>query len=96
MSEVAKALAISERTLRRHLKQMSTSYSDILQEVRQDLAKAALIHSDLTIDEIASMLGYTETTNFRHAFRRWVGQSPHSYRQSARSNDNVAPRSRAA
>jgi AraC-like DNA-binding protein len=61
---------------------MNTSYSLILQEVRRGLAETALTETDCTIDEIAAMLGYTETTNFRHAFRRWIGKSPHAYRLS--------------
>lgn len=82
MQDVAAALSIPERTLRRRLSSMNTSYSLILQEVRRGLAETALTETDCTIDEIAAMLGYTETTNFRHAFRRWIGKSPHAYRLS--------------
>ena len=85
LTEVAQSLAVSERTLRRYLRSMNTSYSAILQQVRQEISQQALIHSDLTVDEIAAKLGYSETTNFRHAFRRWVGCSPQVFRVQARS-----------
>lgn len=84
LPEVARSLAVSERTLRRYLRSLDTSYSEILQQVRLELSQQALIHSDLTIDEIAAKLGYSETTNFRHAFRRWTGYSPQAYRTRAR------------
>lgn len=86
MQDISEALSIPERTLRRRLSNMNTSYSLILQDVRRGLAEAALKETDCTVDEIAAMLGYTETANFRHAFRRWAGISPHGYRLSMRSN----------
>jgi len=85
LNEVARSLAVSERTLRRHLRSLDTSYSGILRQVRQELSQQALIYSDLTIDQIAASLGYSEATNFRHAFRRWVGCSPQVFRAQARS-----------
>lgn len=96
LSEVASALGLSDRTLRRRLKSLATSYSEVLQEVRRDSAEAALIHSDLSVDQIASMLGYSETTNFRHAFRRWVGSSPNAFRHGVMAERGMDLTSRAA
>lgn len=96
LQEVAKALAMSERTLRRHLRALDTSYSQILEDVRRESAEIALLHSSLTVDQIAGMLGYSETANFRHAFRRWFGMSPRTFRQRAQAHRRQEVESRAA
>ncbi|WP_309645815.1 helix-turn-helix transcriptional regulator [Phenylobacterium sp.] len=77
---VAAKLVVSHRTLRRRLKAEGTSYSKLLAMVRLEAARRCLANDNLTIDEIAYQLGYTEPTNFRHAFRRWTGQPPSAYR----------------
>ena len=71
---------MSSRTLNRHLREHGTSYLQILNDVRKELAIQYLRESDLSTDEIAERLGYTETTNFRRAFKRWTGKSPSVYR----------------
>jgi AraC-like DNA-binding protein len=78
---VASELCMSPRTLRRHLTKENTSFRLVLNEVRQALAIDYLCRTDLSIDEIAFLLGYSETSNFRHAFKQWVGESPTSYRK---------------
>ncbi|WP_263144534.1 AraC family transcriptional regulator [Pseudomonas sp. RIT-PI-AD] len=78
---VARRLHRSERTLRRHLQRLDTSYQRLLDEVRYDKARRLLADTDLPIYLIAEQLGYSETASFRHAFRRWSGQSPSLYRR---------------
>ena len=68
------------RTLRRRLEAQGTSYRLILAEVRRRLAIEYLRKTRMTTEEIASRLGYSEAANFRHAFARWTGKSPHDYR----------------
>lgn len=77
---VAAKLAVSHRTLRRRLQAEGTSYSKLLASVRLEAARRCLANDNLTIDEIAYQLGYTEPTNFRHAFRRWTGSTPSAFR----------------
>ncbi len=77
---VAAKLGVSHRTLRRRLKAEGASYSKVLAMVRLEAARQCLANDNLTIDEIAYQLGYTEPTNFRHAFRRWTGRPPSAYR----------------
>ncbi len=79
---VAGKLGVSHRTLRRRLRELGTSYSKVLAMVRLEAARQRLANDNLTIDEIAYQLGYTEPTNFRHAFRRWTGCAPSAYRAS--------------
>lgn len=77
---VAEKLGLSARTLRRRLRQEGRSYRDILDEVRFGLAREYLGSTQLPVEEISRMLGYSEAGNFSHAFRRWCGESPLSWR----------------
>ena len=81
MDEAAAELAMSVRTLRRRLSELGTSYKTLQEEVRRDLALDYLRNSHLSVDQIAQLVGYTETTNFRRAFRQWTGHAPSHYRQ---------------
>lgn len=80
IGDVAYRLNMSERTLRRRLQALNTSYSKLLADRRFDLAQQHIRRGGSTLDEISEQLGYTETANFRHAFKRWTGQSPRAYR----------------
>jgi AraC-like DNA-binding protein len=73
---MAEQLHMSPRSLRRQLKAESTSYQKVLDEVRCELARHYLQKHLWSIDEIAEMLGYSETANFSRAFRRWTGKTP--------------------
>jgi AraC-like DNA-binding protein len=54
------------------------------EEVRQALAEELLATGGLNQEEIAERLGYSEVSNFAHAFRRWKGLTPGQYRRSQR------------
>lgn len=81
MEEVAQKLNITTRTLQRRLKKENTSYIMLRERVRFDLAKQYLEDPAITMDEIATYLGFSEPTNFYHAFKRWAGISPGEYRK---------------
>lgn len=78
---VAQHLQTTERTLRRRLAEEGSSYRDIIDQLRQARAKRMLKNAQLSIEQIGNLLGYTDTSSFRHAFRRWTGQSPNAYRR---------------
>jgi len=80
---IAEELSIHPRALRRRLEAEGTSYRDILAEVRRRLAIEYLRKTNMTNEEIASRLGYSDAANFRHAFLRWTGKSPSGFRVSA-------------
>jgi AraC-like DNA-binding protein len=80
---VAEKLAMSTRTLRRRLKEEGSNYRALLDEIRFGLAKEYLGKTNLTMEEVCGLLGYSEPGNFSHAFRRWSGQSPRDWRQQA-------------
>ena len=81
LDAVAQRLSLGARTLRRRLNDLGTSYQRILDDVRRELAIEYLRTTNLTVQEIAELLGYSEVTNFRRAFMRWVELSPYQYRK---------------
>ncbi len=76
---IAQKLGVSLRTLSRALAEEGTSYRDILEEVREILARSYLRDSTSTIGEIALRLGFSDTSAFSRAFRRWTDQAPTEY-----------------
>ena len=81
MQTIADELHIDPRTLRRRLAAEGTSYRALLDEVRHRLA-VELLQQDLSMEEISRHLGYAETANFTHAFKRWEGTAPSYFRRS--------------
>lgn len=84
MDQVADRLHMSERTLQRQLAQAGTSFSVIIDELRHQRALLMLRRNELGLDYIADQLGYTDTTNFSRAFKRWTGMAPSQFRHSNR------------
>ena len=83
MDDVAARLSMTSRTLRRKLRAEQRTYSDILDEVRNTLARKYLDANTFTTEDIASLLGFSDAANFRTSFKRWNGISPSEYRNSA-------------
>ena len=79
MDEVAGALGLSTRTLRRRLAAEDASYQGVLDEVRESVAERMLATGLLTVDDVAQRLGYAEASSFIHAFKRWKGTTPAAY-----------------
>jgi AraC-like DNA-binding protein len=75
LEELAAEMRISPRTLKRRLKAHGTGYSELLDRARRVEAKR-LLGSELSIEQIATRLGYSDAANFTRAFRRWTGQTP--------------------
>lgn len=76
LEAVAQLRHMTPRTLQRKLKAENTSFNQLLDTMRQDLAKSYLRHSTRSIGEIAYMLGFSDPANFTRFFKRWTGQSP--------------------
>ncbi|MEL0028149.1 MAG: AraC family transcriptional regulator ligand-binding domain-containing protein [Perlucidibaca sp.] len=81
VEEVAEALHMSERTLKRQLAQEGTTFSDILEDIRRQMAIRRLDAGELSIERIAEELGYSDVANFNRAFKRWTGTTPGQYRR---------------
>jgi len=80
IEKIAEELGRSPRRLRRQLQVEGGSYSSLISELRYQLAREYIELSDLSIREIAALLGYSEPSNFTHAFRKWSGRAPAQYR----------------
>lgn len=82
MTQLARALGQSPRTLRRRLEAEGTSFSVLLDRVRRELAEAYLAREGLALAEIAGLLGFKDTGAFLRAFRRWTGTTPGQWRRA--------------
>jgi AraC-like DNA-binding protein len=78
--KVARALHLSQRNMQRKLHLAGTSYQEILDQLRQELAPQYLRQSHLSINEISYRLGFSRVGSFTRAFKRWSGQSPSQFR----------------
>jgi len=76
---VASELHMSASTLKLKLAQQGTGFQEVLDNARKTLSLSYMSQSDITISEIAYLLGFTETSSFSRAFKRWTGQSPSQY-----------------
>jgi AraC-like DNA-binding protein len=79
LPDVAAELDVHPRTLRRQLAEEGTSFRALLNEARSALAVDLLCNVGLTVDEVSKRLGYTDTSTFCHAFKRWHGTSPSGF-----------------
>jgi AraC-like DNA-binding protein len=81
MTTIARQLAMSVATLRRRLGDEGTSHSELLDDVRRELAEKYLADMSLAISEVAFLLGFSHVTAFYKAFRRWSqGTTPAEFR----------------
>lgn len=83
MEAVAQSLGQSARSLRRHLQNEGSSYQQIVDEFRRDLAVEYLNSTHMSVKEIAYALGYADHAAFRKAFKTWTGQPPVEFRAAA-------------
>ncbi len=78
---------VSVRTVQTRLDQAGSTFSDLLESQRLELAKTYLQQRELSLDEVAIRLGYTEQSSFGRAFKRWTGLSPSAWRRGAHNPD---------
>lgn len=81
--EMAEALGMSERSLRRHLAQAGTRHADLLQECRILLATRLLARGGCPIKQVAHQSGFQSVSGFHRAFRRWTQRTPSDWRAQA-------------
>lgn len=77
---VAQALHLSQRTLQRRLQEEGSSFQQLLDDTRRALAEQYLAQPNLTLLEVAYLLGFADPSNFFRAFRRWFDSTPGEYR----------------
>ncbi|OUS24282.1 hypothetical protein A9Q99_25465 [Gammaproteobacteria bacterium 45_16_T64] len=80
LEDCAKELDLSSRHLARTLKNEGASFKELMEQWKLSLAKRYLSQTNMTLEEIAERLGYSDAANFSHAFKRWTGMPPRKYR----------------
>ncbi|MDR3689688.1 MAG: AraC family transcriptional regulator ligand-binding domain-containing protein [Fimbriimonas sp.] len=88
--DAASRLAMSKRTLQRHLSAESVGYQTVLNETRQELAQHYLANSTVSLGEISYLLGFQDGNSFIRAFKSWTGISPGSFREVPRNVDRLS------
>jgi AraC-like DNA-binding protein len=79
---IAEHLQLSGSALQRKLREQGLSFTQVVDQTRQALAQQYLRDGQLSISQLAPLLGYSETSAFSRAFRRWFGTSPRQWRQT--------------
>ncbi len=82
---VARTLGVSSRSLQRGLQALGTSFSEQLDTVRRERSLQLLRTPELSVREIAFMLGYADPRAFYRCFRRWTGHTPAEHRRESRT-----------
>lgn len=83
LDDVARAMHVSARTLKRRLAAEQTSFTALLEQARRARAEELLRAPRRTLDEIAAELGYADAAGFSRAFRRWTGSAPGAWRRTS-------------
>ncbi len=78
---IADALHMSVRNLQRKLKLSNTSFRQVMEECRQELARQYIKNSTMSLSEVAYLLGFAESSSFSRAYKRWFGHTPSQARQ---------------
>ena len=85
IADAAQHLGLSERTLRRQLATLGTSYVDLVQQTQRLMAERLLAERHLSIKQVADQLGFSSVSTFHRAFRRWTGQTPTAWQDARRT-----------
>lgn len=81
--QVAEKTGLSSRTLSRRLKKQGTSFQRLMNEVKTQRAVNYLQTTEMSIEEVATHMGFSDSANFRRAFVSWTGVLPSQYRRVA-------------
>jgi len=82
---IAQQFNMSSRTLSRQLRNSGTNFQRLLDDARREVAEDQLLHSQMSIQQIAESCGFRDAQNFSQAFKRWKGMSPSEFRKSCGS-----------
>jgi len=85
LKQAAQHFKMSQQVLHRRLQAENISFKEIKMQIRRDIAITLLFSNDHKIEEIASLVGFSEPSAFIRAFKSWTGSTPLGYRQQNRS-----------
>ncbi|MCY1463747.1 Helix-turn-helix domain protein [compost metagenome] len=83
---------MTERTLLRRLKDENTTFQEVLDRLREELAYEYLQNSDCTVLSVSSKLGFSDASTFSRAFKRWTGRRPSLAQHAAKLYANKGGR----
>ncbi|MES1158609.1 MAG: AraC family transcriptional regulator ligand-binding domain-containing protein [Terricaulis silvestris] len=86
-ADLARALGLHERTLQRRLQAEHTSFEQLKDDVRRDMARELLAQPNVSLSRVGEMLGYAETSAFTRSSHRWFGKSPREMRKELRGEE---------
>lgn len=86
IDDIAVQLGVSGRTVQRQLGQHGSGYTELLEQVHRDLAGRYIENQDLSLLDVAMMLGFSEQSSFHRAFKRWFNCTPGEYRKRSLGN----------
>lgn len=90
VGSVARLLRVHPRTLQRHLAAEGTTFEEIVDEARRDVAERLITRTDLPFTQVAAMVGLAEQSVLTRASRRWFGMPPRALRKAGRPVDTAA------
>ncbi len=79
LNSMAKEMSMSRRSLQRRLKNQGVSYRKVLNQTRFEIARELLNQKDVSAEEIAGMVGYSEKSSFYRAFKQWTSKTPRDF-----------------
>lgn len=91
VADVARDLGMSERTLQRRITDEGATFRALLAEARQELGRRLLSDSSMSVDEVACLLGYQDTSSFYRGFKEWEGVTPNHWRAQNVSGTQARP-----
>ncbi|HEX4448866.1 MAG TPA: AraC family transcriptional regulator ligand-binding domain-containing protein [Polyangiaceae bacterium] len=90
LGPAARHLGTTGRTLQRRLREEGTSFQEVLDEVRRDVALGQMRAKRQSIDEVAFVLGFEKSSSFQRAFKRWTGLTPVEFRKHGQTEAPLA------
>ncbi|MEL0027973.1 MAG: AraC family transcriptional regulator, partial [Perlucidibaca sp.] len=91
IERIAPVLGLSPRALRRKLTSSGLSFRDLVDDLRRDLAQRYIKDHELSLVDIAFLLGFSQQSAFQRAFRRWTGEAPGQRRRQLTMLGGDAP-----
>ncbi|WP_439133879.1 AraC family transcriptional regulator [Pseudomaricurvus sp.] len=88
MDQVVKQLHTSKRTFHRKLEEQGTSFREQMEDFRRELAFRYMTQDELSVGDISFLLGFSSSSNFTRAFKRWTGSTPQDFRARLLATDD--------
>ena len=90
VAAIAARLHMSARSLQRRLQDEDTRFTEVLSDLRRELALRYLQDRRISIGEVGFLLGFLDVTAFHRAFKRWTGRTPAEHRQEATRSRRIS------